>query len=282
MATVEEITKGVPKKYTLKHWQIAFVKEKEGKRKYIAYGLVHGHPRFREGYDIHTSYIESVELCEACLRVQTMNSVYELPFYSCNPYRREDSFWEDEDIWKKAPDKDAINNLKEEIKAATRAEKLRLQAERETKIEDSKECFVMSFNGNNSDYFEDAFVKGIASDGSAVVHHFEPFVHVGNFQDSVLLSFDDEEFPNLQGADPEEARSLFVRNFDFRYFPYFGNHIEFYSWGDYNGDIYFINQGYHVLRVDTPFGKFKLPPDKVAYRIWPDANAPRWEENIEQ
>lgn len=261
--------------YTLKQWQIAFIKEKQGRRKYVAYGLVYGNPRFPDGYDIHTSYIEHIELCENFLRLQTENSVYELPFHSYNPYAQDESFWEDTAIWKEAPDKGQTDKIKEKIATASKEEKLRQRKEREGKTEDEEECFVMVFDGNDSYYFKDAFVKGIAPDGTKYIRHFEQLVHLGMFQDSVLLRCEpEEEHLKLYGGEWKEAYELSIRDYDFRFFPYFGNHIEFYSWGDYNKSIYFINQGQQMLRVTTPHGEFELPADGRAYRIWPEATAP--------
>jgi len=264
--------------YTLKHWQIVFVKEKEGKRKYIAYGLVYHHPKFPPGYDIHTSYIEQVELGDECLLIKTMNSVYELPLCDYNLNSRDDSFWDDPLLWKQMPDTEDITRIKEKMLTLAREERLRARQEQEIKLEDEAECFVMMFDGNDSCYFKDAFVKGIAPDKIPYIHHFEPFVHVGNYQDSVLLNFEPEENLDLYGGGSRKAYELSINDFDFRFFPYFGNHIEFYFWGKYAGKIYFINQGQHPLRVKTPCGEFMLPADQKAYRIKPDANAPWYEK----
>lgn len=247
--------------YILKDWYISFVKEKEGKRKYVAQGHVFHNPNFTNGEEIHTSYVESIRLQENCLYVQTMNSVYELPLNCCDVSKKAYSFWEEDYLWSEKPEESVVNRIREEIVVKAKEEKQRQEQERELLVEEEKECFVMLFDEEEEYYLKDAFVKGITPNGAEYTKHFSYHVHIGMFQDSVLL-------------EPWEE------GFDYRFFPYFGNRIEFYSWGDYEGNVLFINQGEHELETDTPCGKFILPADGKPYRINHDATAQRIDEPV--
>ena len=111
------------------------------------------------------------------------------------------------------------------------------------------DCFFVVFSDQEEHYFQDA----ILWNGIKVVH-YSSYVHLGMFQDSVLIN------RPLDDGGAEEW-------IDFRYFHYAPNSLEFYLWEGFTGPVYAANQGERAMQVKTPGGTFRLPPDGWPYRI---------------
>ena len=112
--------------------------------------------------------------------------------------------------------------------------------------------------GNNRYYYFDSiYVKY----NGVIYGDTEPEVHVGMFQDSVLFTkFIDE------------------RHIDYRYFPYKGVKVDFYSWMD-DIDTYIENCGDKELFVSV-FGEvYKIYPNERKQIISENAEAKEYEFN---
>lgn len=97
---------------------------------------------------------------------------------------------------------------------------------------------ILTFSAD-ADYY---LTTGTVKDGDTMITVY-PDVHVGMFQDSVLLinRYDDPV------------------SYDFRFFPYGDNRLKFYSW-DHEYSVILRNEGNESMEIDTPFGDFLIPP----------------------
>ncbi len=113
------------------------------------------------------------------------------------------------------------------------------------------------------------YIKSIFMKRAGVCKYSEEYgVHVGTFQDSVFIDRFREE-DDLNGEN----------ELDFRFFPYSGNRLKFYSWYGFDGEIYAKNSGKEEIEVDTPAGKFLIPPEKC-YPLMPHSLIGRIQKSI--
>ena len=120
-------------------------------------------------------------------------------------------------------------------------------------------CLVFEFSTEEDYYFKAIYVKWDGEEHYSRGHH----VHVGTFQDSVLIeNIYEEEFDDYE------------KDFDYRFFPYKGNYLRFYSFSDFEGTIFVKNSGEQELEVELPFGRFLIPP-KACMRVGLDVEEGR-------
>jgi hypothetical protein len=180
----------------LYHWHL----ENYGtdtERKWVAWGVVTGHIRLQDTTFIHTSTVKSVSVSEdGAVIIQTKNTTYHCHMDDMN-YRKQErygagieSILPDFQKWK------ARYGIPEVP---------------EYHLEENSVLFVM---GNNKQYYLGDFIY--QKNGKQLLLGRECcHVHVGMIQDSVLCCYLDRQ----KGID-----------LDYRYFPYQGHHVSFYSW----------------------------------------------------
>ena len=193
-----------------------------------AHGECYYNPRFYEGRHIHTSPIAQVTRHPDGWMLVTMSGSHY-------------ALLESEIMENKDQEKISVGRL-EEMKSDSSEEKI---ADRIKEIENAfaarhrdmkNRTAVLKFNTAAEYYIESAVFKD-----KGIAEETDPGVHVGMFQDSVLL----------------ESHEGNVR-YDFRFFPYGGNRLQFYSW-DNNYEVTIRNTGSEPMEVDTPFGDFLIP-----------------------
>ncbi len=178
-------------KVSLHHWY--FRKYPDG---IIAKGIVSGHPRLTDSTFITTSLVRNIEMGEAELLVQTINTLYHLPLESCN-FRKQDK------------DPKALEGY-EEIKEKYQGLIV------DPTIEDGKVLLVLS--NYDSYYFHSGYLK---DPEEGVPREFSGHAHIGTFQDSYLINDDKYEidiryFPHYENiefySENTGERPLFVDN----------------------------------------------------------------------
>lgn len=210
--------------FELRNWYL-----KQAGEQFYAEGNVFFNPKFSAGRHIHTSAIQEVIRYMDAWLIVTRNSEYAiLDETELNGTLQEESHR-------------FLAGLKTEEKKERLKEILQpkwdaLAAEKQDTPEKSA---LLSFSTEADYYITAAVIKDGTT--SLSVH---PHVHVGTFQDSVLLrsGFD----------DPLE--------FDFRYYSYGGGRVEFYAW-DHEYRVMVRNEGPAPLEVDTSYGDFLIPPE---------------------
>lgn len=130
------------------------------------------------------------------------------------------------------------------------------------KFEKEDCCIVFDFSDEEEYYFKFIFIKDYGEN----YYSEKYYVHTGMFQDSVLI---ENVYPKLHDED----------ELDYRFFPYAGNRLEFYSFVPFEGRIYIKNSGKEVLEVDTPIGNYLIPAGE-RYRIAADALLGRTTEHM--
>ena len=106
-----------------------------------------------------------------------------------------------------------------------------------------KKAIVFVFSSEKSFYLDGTLYL---NDGDAE-YRKEKYIHGGMFQDSVLIGTGDK--------------------WDFRFFPYTGNRLEFYMWDDGYGPAYAFNSGNELMEVDCPNGNFLIKPGALELLI---------------
>ena len=197
---------------SLHHWY--FSKYPDG---IIAKGIVSGHPRLTDSTFITTSLVQSIEKGEEELLVQTKNTLYHLPLEYCN-FKKQDE----------APDVlEGYDGIKEKYQGLVA----------DPTIEDGKVLLVLS--NFDSYYFHSCYLKDPKEDAPRV---FSGYAHIGTFQDSYIVSDDNDEI-------------------DIRYFPHYEN-IEFYSESTGDRPLFVENIGTKTLYVRAHCGTLKLDPQE--------------------
>lgn len=222
--------------FELKSWYFYFVDEEEY---LIAYGNAYDNPKFYRGQFIHTSMVMSIEMLEDRLRIHTRNSVYDCLYEEY--VGQSMNFAETDYFPMPEPREENGEKLKEKL-AVSHKEKLERDEQALTDgVADEDYCLVFEFSTEEEYYFKSVYVKEHGEEFYSRDHH----VHVGTFQDSVLIEsvYEDENC-----------------EFDYRFFPYMDNHLEFYSFTDFGGKMFVKNSGEQPLEVKLPFGRFLIPP----------------------
>ena len=186
---------------TLKYWYIT-----EAGKGCIAHGIVHGHQRLADGIQIHTSVISAVTVVKEMAIIKTKNSEYYCKL------------------------KEASFHLFDERGRDVLAdfEKLQKTYERRLEVPGQRDGALIALDGEAEYYFVGAAFRYRGEVQEIRV----PTVHLGMFQDSVLIEY------FAEGAG---------KAIDYRYFPFPGR-IEFYSWMDVL-DTYIVNAGMKKIKV---------------------------------
>ena len=202
-------------------------------------GYAFGNPKFADGTWINTSAIHKIEVLEECLRVHTRNSVYDCAYENYAggklSFATEQFFPMPEP---KAEYRARVEHLiKEKVAERIARDRTRL----ETVYVNEEDCLVFEFSSEEDYYIRAVYAKKSGQSFYSTDYH----VHVGTFQDSVLIEdvFEDEEC-----------------ECDYRFFPYAGNSIEFYQFSEFGGSIFLRNVGEKALTVKGPFGQYMVPP----------------------
>ena len=220
-------------------------------------GYVYGNPKFEEGTWINTSPIYKIEVLEECLRVHTMNSVYECAYET---YAGGEMSFAKEDFFP-MPEPKEENRMKVEV-AIKEKVAARIAREKEsltTAFSEEEDCLVFEFSSNEDYYIKAVYAKKDGEEFYSRDYH----VHVGTFQDSVLIE-------DIYGDEEYEC--------DYRFFPYAGNSLEFYSFSRFEGRIYVRNVGDKTLSVKGPFGHYMIPA-QTAYAVGEGENLGRVEDD---
>lgn len=232
------------KVFILKEWSFSLHDDYEdvkAEKLVCAHGNAYNNPNFNNGLYINTSVVKKIVLGENYFDVETRNSLYRC--YFCDSAESEFKFLSVAGLFS-GVGTETLGEIERKVLLSVE-EKKKNDSERLLKaIPEDDECLIMIFADSKQYYFNDFIVKK----GTEMVHH-DISVHTGMFQDSVLIS--------------GKGNKLI----DFRYFPYQGNSISFYSWGDYEGKIYAVNAGECDFEMDTPLGSFLLKPNVTAYLI---------------
>lgn len=202
----------------LYNWYFREYISRDGTTKMIAKGVVTGHERLLDATFIHTSTVKSVEVYGDDVIIQTKNTRYECSMKEANYNKAE--------ITKKV-----IPNLD------TYEEKYANQDKNLVPFSGSDDETLMIIGNNREYYFDSLYAKR----GEKEIYIDYPHVHVGLVQDSVLVMEDD------YGDDA----------IDYRYFPYKGRHIEFYS-ANPERKLYIKNCGDMEMYVSFHGDKYKI------------------------
>lgn len=186
-----------------------------------AKGVVSGHVRMPDGLFIHTSAIESVTLENETAIIQTRNTRFECKMENADY----DKFTESQMIA-------GFDDFKKKYDTS------KVKYVPEAELKENEVLFVL---GNNREYYFDSFhVKYNGKKESFYTVH----PHVGMFQDSVLCQCFIEK-----------------RCIDYRYFPYKGCHVEFYSWENHL-KTYIENCGDEPFFVTVGGNVYAIPAKK--------------------
>lgn len=241
------------KTFVLKKWSFHIFWKKELAN---LCGYAYGNPKFEDGTWINTSAIQSIEVLEECLRVHTVNSVYECAYES---YAGGGMEFAEEAFFPMPRPKD--ENRKKVEQAIKEKVAVRIAKESESlkaAVAEEEDCLVFEFAGDEDYYIRAVYMKRADREYYSRDYH----VHIGTFQDSVMIG-------NLY--DDERCR------FDYRFFPYAGNSLEFYAFSEFDGRVFLRNAGDETLSVKGPFGHYQLPP-KTCYAVGEGEELGRVEE----
>lgn len=117
---------------------------------------------------------------------------------------------------------------------------------------------VLLVLGNNKEYY---FNSIYAKFGDEEKYSDQAYPHIGMFQDSVLCMLDMERY-----------------RIDYRYFPFQGLHVEFYSWMD-EIDTFIENCGDEELFVTVKGNVYRIDPGKRKKIIEENAEKESYELN---
>lgn len=223
-------------RYGMTQWWIG---EREGG--ISVHGTVYGR-RECEGRTLHSSWIVGASLEGETVVVETVNSVYACPLSECRDAGtlKELVGIEGSGLSAHAAERAAglVGTLREERKAAEAAQIEPLVPGRHRKF------VFIEFDTRAGTCFSRMLVK--AEEGDVMLERGEVYVHVGMFQDSVLLPW-----PDIPCAE-------------FRYFPDY-RHVRFYQFAGDRGPVYVANcaESDGPIRVETPEGCYLLPPGAI-------------------
>ena len=196
-----------------------------GKRDFFfaGHGNVIGSPKFWEGEFIHTSAIKRLEYIEGdeLLRIHTQNSIYDCALRNC-------SFRQQEPL---AELPFSLEEYAEKYKFGDWGEP-------------ERDSILLVF----ADYKGYGLVDALV-DLKGEIFHLDENVHLGMFQDSVLL----------QGYYKAKVKRL--RNIDIRFFPpanFFSNIIRFYFFDSAGLPVYLHNAGEKKIFFDTKVGRLEV------------------------
>lgn len=196
-----------------------------GKRDFFfaGHGNVIGSPKFWEGEFIHTSAIKWLEYIEGdeLLRIHTQNSIYDCALRNC-------SFRQQEPL---AELPFSLEEYAEKYKFGDWGEP-------------ERDSILLVF----ADYKGYGLVDALV-DLKGEIFHLDENVHLGMFQDSVLLQ------------DFHKAKVKRLRNIDIRFFPpanFFSNLIKFYQFNSAGLPVYLHNAGGKMILFDTQVGRLEV------------------------
>lgn len=227
--------------YDLRHWYFDKKRRDLGKNPkgyVILHGNVYGRPGWPEGEPLHSSPITRVEVEDESLAAYTMNSIYRCRFEDCNTCRMDRSALAE---WIPEPVGDFMGKLADFVRSKEERDK----ADMLSRLPEDKRytrAFIINFSSVADYYFESML---LVHNGS-VYYSTDYDVHVGMFQDSVLLGGHDMYMDDIW------------RKLDFRFFPFGGNRLEFYVWDRKRQPVYVYNSGHEAIEVDCPYGKFMV------------------------
>ena len=230
------MSEGKPR-YGMTAWRIG---HRHGKP--AVHGVVHGREGC-EGRMLHSSWIVGAVLAGESLSVETENSVYACPLRECSCPESVGLLAEASGCGLTRAETGQIEAAARE---ACRARKRAEAAEVAALLPGRPSAFVyMEFDTRADYYFRRMLVR--SAGGDFWLSQGEEHVHVGMFQDSVLLGW-----PDVEGAG-------------FRYFPYAANRLEFYTFAEDGDPVYVANcaESEAPLEVDAPCGHLLLPPGAV-------------------
>ena len=234
----------------LRNWYFKeYAYEEESKSKYIVKGVVYGHTSALcpDGLFIHTSTVQSVTDKGDILEVQTHNTLYTLKksLVAANYYAYDVNEQKKQALsdclkhFMGAQGEELFAQLHELILAALGRVREKAQA-----LENGS--MLLSLSADSKYYFDSVYCKNSVGE----VKMEKMYVHLGMFQDSVLL------------ADGEA-----------RYFPYKNNSVEFYdpfAYASLRGEpadverVYVCNSGSKPLRIRFTWGKeIELAPNET-------------------
>lgn len=202
------------------------------------HGNVAGHPKLPNGMFVDTTRVQNFVLKDTCIEAQTRNTLYILPFEKCSNDYTENTF---EQI-KKVFGEDTVTKIQKcmSVYKCKRAEDMKAIGEQLQNNE-----YLLDISVNSNYYFD----GGLYKDSAGNLHEIVESVHIGTFQDSVILSTHTED--DWDGM---------------RYFPYAGNRLEFYEQLWKNEDRaqvqgYIRNTGSEPIEVMFIWGKgVKIEP----------------------
>lgn len=198
-----------------------------------------GHYHVQEGHRVYTTHVQNVQIDGDALIIKTRNSKYRAAYEDHNTQINDEKRLA-ELFGISGIDPDAAMMAAQRIKSLSQEAELRHIRELAGKFEGDGTIFEFAAG-------EEHYIRGyLTRKGRKTRSRMDYDLHVGMFQDSVLLSF--SYMPGEMYYD-----------FDFRFFPYKGNRIEFYDWADPYEPVYFYNSGIEAIEADTPNGQFLLP-----------------------
>ena len=250
--------------YELKNWWFE-VGYGEARKKILAMGYVYNNKRFRDGQEIHTSWVQEITKQDDILILKTKNSVYHcLLGEHCDDTSDLDKVA----VKERLSHLGDIEKLKKEMSKAREAKRKREEEGLKKLIpEEQDNVLIMEFSSEKPDYFKTMLAKR-----NGVIRYLTDYtVHVGMVRDSVLIgdSLDDLDIPLNE-------------RIDYRFFPMFYDTLEFYQWYKFGGVVYGKNSGNSKLTLDTPAGRFVIPPG-ACYPLMPYSSVGRVEkEKVEE
>ena len=194
-----------------------------------AHGYVWYHRRIYWGSIVHTSEILNVERFQDGWLLHTRNSLYVLLDKTQGEDGKNESLEILQSIRADRPEVD------QQLSSMIRRAFLDRMREARKIAGDKRPAFVFEIHPDASYYI----VSGITLHGN-VTAESNIDLHIGMFQDSVLL---------CKGGN---------RGYDFRFFPYGGDRLSFYSWDD-RYSVFIQNGGTRSMEVDTPLGNYLIP-----------------------
>lgn len=245
----------------LKNWWFG-VGCRKGNNEIVALGYVYSNESFFDGQGIHTSWIKEVIKKDDILLLKTMNSVYEC---SLAEHCVDMSDLNETAVKEKLSHLGNIEDLKKEMEEARKAKRKKEEEALKSLIpEEQDNVMIMEFSDEQPDYFMSMLIKR-----NGVIRYLKDYtVHVGMVRDSVLIGdYDNWDMP-------------LEERIDFRFFPLMYYEIEFYMWCGFTGDVYGKNSGSSKLVLDTPSGRFVIPPG-ACYSLMPYSSVGRIKKEIE-
>ena len=232
--------------YILKHWYIDRKRRdlKDNPKGYsILHGNVFGRPGWPDGEPMHSSPIVRSKIEEDTLIIYTENSTYRCQFEDSNHEYMDKAALSE---WIEEPVDAFISRLQRHVQRKQNHDK-DLMLSLLPKDRQSSKAFLMNFSPDAEYYFVSML---LVKNGKA--YYSEDYdVHVGMFQDSILLGID------------EMYEDQIWHGFDFRYFPFGGNRLEFYVWDKEKEPVFVYNSGKEGIEVDCPYGKFIVLPGET-------------------